>query len=340
MKVFNQSRAELLEEALFTGMLTLISTGQRVKIASKEPKSGARKAAAMIALTEAHVANREGLMVPIEREGAIQNRVAGNSLTVRLPPMSANPHGRVVCQRSSKGYRQSEPTIYRMSVRTTVISIGVIDAKLFTRECITRSLQTLDDRLDIVSFATCEDYLRIMGSHDLILYHAHEPVANWDVNSQQLVSFKKLLQIVPVIILSDVDCSDSIIEMFESGARGFISTDNTTLEQIIEIIGFVKVGGTFVPPSSLFLRRMKGQAVTAGAIMSDRFTSSEMAVLDRLKLGKPNKIIAHELGVSESTVKVHVGRIMKKLKATNRTQVVCLAYALAATGVRGSRGEA
>jgi DNA-binding NarL/FixJ family response regulator len=49
-----------------------------------------------------------------------------------------------------------------------------------------------------------------------------------------------------------------------------------------------------------------------------------------LKSGKANKIIAHELGVSESTVKVHIGRIMKKLNATNRTQVVCRAYALPA----------
>jgi DNA-binding NarL/FixJ family response regulator len=55
-----------------------------------------------------------------------------------------------------------------------------------------------------------------------------------------------------------------------------------------------------------------------------------MAILDRLKLGKPNKIIAHELGVSESTVKVHIGRMMRKLKATNRTQLVSRAYALAA----------
>jgi DNA-binding NarL/FixJ family response regulator len=278
-------------------------------------------------------------MVPIERQGAIQNRVGGNSPTVRLPPMSAYPHVRVVRQRSRKGYRQSEPTIYRMSVRTAVISIGVIDEKLFTRECIIRSLQTLDDRLDIVSFATCEDYLRSIESHDLILYHAYESIENWTVNSQQHVYFKRLLQIVPVIILSDVDFSNSIIEMFESGARGFISTDNTTLEQIIEIIGFVKDGGIFVPPSSLFLRRMKGRPVTAGANTSHEFTPSEMAVLDRLKLGKANKIIAHELGVSESTVKVHVGRIMKKLNATNRTQVVCRAYALAATGVRASRGE-
>jgi DNA-binding NarL/FixJ family response regulator len=37
-------------------------------------------------------------------------------------------------------------------------------------------------------------------------------------------------------------------------------------------------------------------------------------------LGKPNKIIAYELGMSESTVKVHVRNIMQKMGATNRTQ--------------------
>jgi DNA-binding NarL/FixJ family response regulator len=98
---------------------------------------------------------------------------------------------------------------------------------------------------------------------------------------------------------------------------------------MIEIIGLVKAGGIFVPLSGLSLRRTTRRGVTARAV-SNQFTSGELAVLDRLKLGKANKIIAHELGVSESTVKVHIGRIMKKLKVTNRTQVVCRAYALAA----------
>jgi len=116
--------------------------------------------------------------------------------------------------------------------------------------------------------------------------------------------------------------------MFEHGARGVIPTANTTLEQVIEIIGLVKVGGVFVPLSSLSLQKSKQQSVTSRT--ADQFTPGELAILDRLKLGKANKIIAHELGVSESTVKVHIGRIMKKLKVTNRTQVVCRAFALAA----------
>jgi DNA-binding NarL/FixJ family response regulator len=55
-----------------------------------------------------------------------------------------------------------------------------------------------------------------------------------------------------------------------------------------------------------------------------RFTEREAAVLERLRQGQPNKIIAHALGVSESTVKVHLRNIMSKLKVSNRTQIVCI----------------
>ncbi|MGU3537814.1 LuxR C-terminal-related transcriptional regulator, partial [Methylobacterium sp. A54F] len=43
-----------------------------------------------------------------------------------------------------------------------------------------------------------------------------------------------------------------------------------------------------------------------------------------LRKGTPNKIIAYELNMCESTVKVHVRNIMKKLKAKNRTEVAYL----------------
>jgi DNA-binding NarL/FixJ family response regulator len=47
-----------------------------------------------------------------------------------------------------------------------------------------------------------------------------------------------------------------------------------------------------------------------------------------LQQGKANKIIAYELGMSESTVKVHVRNIMRKMGATNRTQVAYKAQSL------------
>jgi DNA-binding NarL/FixJ family response regulator len=274
-------------------------------------------------------------MVPTEHEGDTLSHAAGTLASAPLSPESTDPHIGTVRQQTDGESCRSQ----RIAGRNAVISIGLIDEKSFSRECITRSLQALDDRLDIVSFATCDDCLQHMRHRDVILYHAHETAANWDLDNKQSLSFKKLLNIVPVIILSDLDCPNSLIEIFQDGARGFIPTSHTTLEQLIEIIGFVKVGGIFVPLSSLSLRRTKAQCITASGGPSNQFTPTELAVLDRLKLGKANKIIAHELGVSESTVKVHIGRIMKKLKVTNRTQVVSQAYALAVADT-SSTGEA
>ncbi len=56
------------------------------------------------------------------------------------------------------------------------------------------------------------------------------------------------------------------------------------------------------------------------------FTRREIALLTRLRQGMQNKTIAYELGIAESTVKVHLRNIMSKLHASNRTQV---AYMLA-----------
>ena len=52
----------------------------------------------------------------------------------------------------------------------------------------------------------------------------------------------------------------------------------------------------------------------------EQFTARQAAVADRLRRGKPNKLIAYELNMCESTVKVHIRNILKKLRVTNRTE--------------------
>lgn len=54
-------------------------------------------------------------------------------------------------------------------------------------------------------------------------------------------------------------------------------------------------------------------------------TGRQYQVLQCVQKGQPNKLIARELGMTEGTVKVHVRQIMRKLGATNRTQVAILA---------------
>ena len=267
-------------------------------------------------------------LAPERNEGNAKDRAFPNSTAAGVPATSAHSLDEAKRQRTKEGHRRSRLT----SVRKSVISLGVIDEKSFTRECITRCLQTPDYRLEIVAFATCDDFLRNTQHHDVVLLHIHEDLSAWTGNTHKLADFKQLFNMAPVIILSDIINPDLITEIFESGARGVIPTSDTTLEQMIEIIGLVKVGGIFVPLSGLSSRGIKGRAVAAGAVSNNKFTRSELAILDRLKLGKANKIIAHELGVSESTVKVHIGRIMRKLKVTNRTQIVSRAYAWADGG--------
>jgi DNA-binding NarL/FixJ family response regulator len=51
-------------------------------------------------------------------------------------------------------------------------------------------------------------------------------------------------------------------------------------------------------------------------------TPREQQVLAELELGLPNKLIAAKLGLSESTVKMHIQHIMRKCAAHNRTEAV------------------
>jgi len=162
----------------------------------------------------------------------------------------------------------------------------------------------------------------------VILYHIHQAVV---ANGNDAVTscVKNLLPIAPVIILGDVESSESIRAAFDSGVRGYIPTISTNLELAIEIMYLVKVGGTFVPPSGLSPPRLK--SLGTPGLVATQFTMRQMAVLDRLKLGKSNKLIAYELQMSESSVKTHIRNIMRKMNATNRTEVVCRAHELEMT---------
>jgi DNA-binding NarL/FixJ family response regulator len=112
------------------------------------------------------------------------------------------------------------------------------------------------------------------------------------------------------------------------GAKGYIPM-TMGFELAVEAVRFVLAGGTYVPaeyllsaiPSAVTPSRPPG----AGAI-----TGRELAVVRAIHQGKPNKIIAYELNMCESTVKVHVRHIMKKLRAKNRTDVAIKATALLA----------
>jgi DNA-binding NarL/FixJ family response regulator len=136
----------------------------------------------------------------------------------------------------------------------------------------------------------------------------------------------ELLPTVPVAVLSDDEDPESIREAFELGVRGYIPTSLASMVTAAAV-HLVCVGGTFVPAAAL-LSQSDRRRHSAGEQLIEGFTQRQTQILDCLRRGMANKLIAYEMNMCESTVKVHVRTIMKKLNATNRTQAVYLSRGL------------
>jgi DNA-binding NarL/FixJ family response regulator len=194
--------------------------------------------------------------------------------------------------------------------------IAVIDEYSFTRGCTTRSLQALSDELAIVPFATCDEAWQSHRKFSLIIYCQHYLKDNFESSP-----WRELITIAPMIVLSSDKGPDFIVNALKNGMRGYIPIESTTFELAVEIFRMVMAGGSFVPAAVLPFRATE-MASGQPPNLTCRLTEREKAVLALLKRGKANKIIAFELKISESTVKVHIRNIMQKIKANNRTEIV------------------
>ena len=123
----------------------------------------------------------------------------------------------------------------------------------------------------------------------------------------------------PIIVLSDAEDIDYVTDSLRHGVRGHIPTA-TTLNVAIKAMQLVLVGGVYVPASNFLTARHSVAKVGAGD-ETIVLTKQQSAVVDAVRQGKANKVIAHELNISESTVKVHLHNVMKKLQVKNRTEV-------------------
>ena len=135
----------------------------------------------------------------------------------------------------------------------------------------------------------------------------------------------------PLVVLSDHDEQQEAWDAFRLGVRGYIPT---TLRPCLgaEALRIVLAGGSYFPADMLM--RLHRQAAPQlpfrpgeenDSTLSTRLPPRQVAVLRLVVMGKGNKEIAQELSLEESTVKVDMRHIMRKLGAENRTQAALLA---------------
>lgn len=132
---------------------------------------------------------------------------------------------------------------------------------------------------------------------------------------------------VPVLVISSNDHPRTIRRTQQFGAAGFLSK-STPVENVIQAVLAVLDGATWFPP--LTADRSEADALLASRLA--QLTPQQVRVLMCLADGLLNKQIAHELGLAENTVKVHVTAILKKLDCYSRTQAALLVKALEPDG--------
>jgi DNA-binding NarL/FixJ family response regulator len=141
---------------------------------------------------------------------------------------------------------------------------------------------------------------------------------------------------VRVVVLTTFNLDDRAATAIRHGASGFLLKD-TTPAQLAEAIRTVHSGNAVLAPADL--ATLLGQQFQAAAPRPAAYvglTDKEREVFDAVARGLSNTEIAGLVFASESTVKTHVGSILRKLALRDRVQIVVFAYE---HGLVGGGGE-
>jgi DNA-binding NarL/FixJ family response regulator len=222
--------------------------------------------------------------------------------------------------------------------QSTVLStIIVVERNAFFRSCLHRSVADYWEG-NIVSCGSLSE-LTQPHSYDRSTVVVLSIVSMSDEEAD--AEFAALIDLDPPLrcmVLAESDNLDKALTVLSQGANGYISM-SSGFDIFVEALRFVGAGGTYVPVQCLLAARQT-PAAAPEATAASGITSRELAVIQAIRQGKPNKVIAYELNMCESTVKVHVRHIMRKLQARNRTDVAIKGADLAKAGAMGGAQQA
>lgn len=199
----------------------------------------------------------------------------------------------------------------------------LIDETTLTRECLVHMLREHASGVAIDSVAYVSDAPATRP--DIVVLNIHGARVDDDAVLRRIAEIRQRFSDPPVITIAELDDSRLAIEAIRRQLRGYLPT-SVSAKVLAAAIGLVLAGGTFVPEPERLIAEYGVPAASPPREWVDPLglTRRERDVLGQLRQGKPNKLIAYDLSISEATVKVHIRSIMKKLRATNRTQLAVL----------------
>jgi DNA-binding NarL/FixJ family response regulator len=221
-----------------------------------------------------------------------------------------------------------------------VIKVAVADDQALVRGGFSVLLRTADD-LEVVGEAADGDAaVKLVARErpDVILMDIRMPVMD-GVEATRRITADPRLASTRVLILTTFDLDEYVFESLRAGASGFLLKD-TLPDDLLAAVRVVAAGDALLSPR--VTRRLVEEFVqrsasppTASQHHLDTLTPRETEVLAAVARGLSNSELAATLFMSQGTAKTHVSRLLTKLHARDRAQLVMIAYeaGLVAPGV-------
>ena len=125
-----------------------------------------------------------------------------------------------------------------------------------------------------------------------------------------------------IVVISASEDSRTIRMILSTGVKGYIPK-RSDIKVLNNALKLILDGGTYIPPTLIDSTPMNNLSGKSAGIKT--LTTRQSQVLDLIAQGKSNKQIAYDMGVSESTVKLHINALLRSLHVSNRTQAVVTA---------------
>jgi len=198
-------------------------------------------------------------------------------------------------------------------------SILIIDDHPLFRKGLMQLIQTAEE-FDIVGEASG-------GKDGIALAHAlHPDMILLDLNMKDMSGIEVLTQLKSadidsrIIMLTVSDNAEDLVAALRAGADGYLLKDMEP-EDLLANIRSAGLGRmTLNDKLSGMLARALTEVNRPRNASEAGLTEQEGKILEHISTGKSNKLIAHELGIAEGTVKVHVKHLLKKLNLKSRVE--------------------
>ncbi|WP_334029556.1 response regulator transcription factor [Alteromonas sp. P256] len=204
-----------------------------------------------------------------------------------------------------------------------MIRILIADDHPLFREALSGALNPYFENAQIVeaeSLETAQDRLSEYEDIKLVLLDLNMPGGEY---FNGLITLREQHPNIPVGVISGSDSVEVVAQVMSLGAKGFIPKVSATREIAQAIVDMI-AGKKWLPDG---VEEQLEKVDDELKVLLQRFrelTPKQIQVLSYLRAGLMNKQIAHEMNVTEATIKAHISAILRKLEINTRTQAVLL----------------